>query len=245
MTSPTETEDKVGLRWFGRRKGRGLTRARQALVDTVLPRLRIASGGADEPVDVLGLFPQPMSDLWLEVGFGAGEHLAAQAQAHPDTGFIGCEPYINGIAGLLFLIDQNGSDNIRVFDNDVRSLLPRLPEASLGRVFVLYPDPWPKKRHHQRRLIQPGTLDQLARLMKDGAELCFASDHMEYARWVLFHVTNHSSFAWTATRPSHWRQRPSCGIQTRYEAKAKAQGSACVYLNFRRLPRSSCTSEIA
>ena len=179
-------------------------------------------------------FGDGVSDLWLEIGFGGGEHLAAQAAANPGTGFIGCEPFINGVASLLAEIDRLGLTNIRIFDDDARLMLKALPDACLGRVFVLFADPWPKKRHHRRRFIAPDTLDQLARLMKDGAELRFASDHMGYVRWALSRLTAHADFQWTAAGPADWRTRPADAVETRYEEKALQKGLSCVYLSFSR-----------
>ena len=224
--------------WHGRRRGHRLRSGRLGLMATLLPRLRPQipeDGGA---IDANGLFEPPPADLWLEIGFGAGRHLAAQAAAHPDIGIIGCEPFVNGVASLLSLIEGGGLANIRIFDDDARMLLALLPEASIGRVFLLFPDPWPKKRHHKRRFVSPGNLDSLARVMKDGAELRFASDHMEYVRWTLDQVTRHPCFAWPAKRPADWRRRPEDGFESRYEAKALGQDLACVHLSFRRCPRA-------
>ncbi|HSR54932.1 MAG TPA: tRNA (guanine(46)-N(7))-methyltransferase TrmB, partial [Alphaproteobacteria bacterium] len=179
---------------YGRRKGRPLRPGRQRLVEELLPRIRLplARGGEEEPGDAgppiepLSLFTgeppypggaaQPFGEVWLEVGFGAGEHLAAQAQAHPDVGFIGCEPFVNGVAALLARIDRLKLNNIRIFDDDARLVIDRLAPASLARVFVLFPDPWPKSRHAGRRFISADTLDALARAMAAGAELRFATD---------------------------------------------------------------------
>lgn len=202
----------------------------------MLPRLRIPCEASC--IDPSALFDPPVRDVWLEIGFGTGEHLVAQAAAHGDVGLIGCEPFVNGVAALLAHIDADGLTNVRVFDDDARLLLERLAEASLGRVFMLFPDPWPKKRHHKRRLVGPAGLDSLAKVMRDGAELRFASDHMGYVRWTLDHVLGHGAFAWTARHAGDWRAPPADGFATRYEAKARARGEACVYLAFRRRPRS-------
>ena len=150
---------------------------------------------------------------------------------------IGCEPFVNGVASLLAQIERDRLSNIRVFADDVRLLLPHVPEAAIGRVFVLFADPWPKKRHHGRRFMAPENLQALARLMKDGAELRFASNHMGYVAWVVEHMTRHGDFRWTARTPADWRQRPADWIKTRYESKALAEGTHCVYLRFERRPR--------
>ncbi len=224
-------------RWYGRRHGRRLRPGRRGLLETLLPRLRIVLPPHGERLEAASLGAGAGRDLWLEVGFGAGEHLAAQARAHPDIAFIGCEPFVNGVAGLLAHIERDGLANVRIFDDDARRLLDALPDACLGRVFVLFPDPWPKKRHRHRRFIGPATLDGLARVMADGAELRVASDSMTYIVWTLDHVTRHRDFRWTARTRSDWTQRPADGFPTRYERKARTQGAACVYLRFVRRPR--------
>ncbi len=222
---------------YGRRLGRPLKQGREAALAEWLPKLAVAvpeQGG----LDPARLFPQGIDDLWLEVGFGSGEHLLAQAAAHPRTGIVGCEPFINGMAALLAEIAREPARaaNIRVLMDDARSLIAALPDASLGRVFVLFPDPWPKSRHHKRRFIGPENLDELARVMKDGAELRVASDHADYVAWTLDHLRGHPAF--TLIRPqSEWRKRPADWPETRYEAKARAQGRAPVFLAFRRRPR--------
>ena len=188
-------------------------------------------------LDTGALFGRPMAEVWLEIGFGGGEHLAAQARAHPEIGLIGCEPYVNGVASLLAHMQRDGLTNIRIFDDDARLLLGSLADASIGRAFLLFSDPWPKKRHHKRRFISRESLDTLARLLKDGAELRFASDHMGYVRWTLELATRHPCFGWLAGSKQDWLQRPAGGIETRYEAKASAAGAVCVHLAFERLKR--------
>ncbi len=190
------------------------------------------------------MFDGPVDDVWLEIGFGGGEHLAAQAQAHPTVGVLGCEPFLNGVGRLLSLIDRDGFRNVRIHPDDARDLIDALPDASVGRVFVLFADPWPKRRHHRRRFIGPGTLPALARIMKDGAELRLASDQMPLIRWMLYHLTGHEAFEWLAREPGHWRVRPEDWPQTRYEAKALARGETCVYLTFRRRDRGRCGSSL-
>ncbi len=171
------------------------------------------------------------------MGFGTGEHLAAQAESHPGTGFIGCEPFVNGVARLLALIADRNLGNVRVFADDARLVLEALGPASIGRAFVLFPDPWPKSRHHKRRFIAPATVDALARVLKDGAELRVATDHAEFCRWTLRHVLAHAAFEWPARGPADWRIRPPDWPATRYGVKAEAAGSHSVYLTFRRRPR--------
>lgn len=225
---------------YGRRRGKPLRAARQHLADTLLPRLRLdLPVEPAEQLDPDTLFDRPMRDLWLEVGFGAGEHLAAQARAHPDIGFIGAEPYFTGVARLLSYIDEFALDNVRILNDDAGMLLRTLPDRCLGRAFLLFPDPWPKKRHHKRRFINPANLEQMARVLKDGALWRMASDDMSYCRWMLAHMTTHPAFQWSARRPDDWRQRPEDWPQTRYEQKAIAQGRRPAYLSFRRLDRTN------
>ncbi len=233
----TGTGPEKRLHWYGRRRGHKLRPGRRALVENLLPRLRLAPPDDGGAIDLAGAFGRPVGDVWLEVGFGAGEHLGAQAEANPDIGFIGCEPFVNGVAALLGVVDRRGLANVRVYDDDARRLFPSLPEASLGRVFALFSDPWPKKRHHRRRFIADETLDELARLMKDGAELRVASDHPGYVAWMLERVTRHPAFVWPARSPGDWRRPPPDWVETRYECKAKRQGARPVYLLFRRRPR--------
>jgi tRNA (guanine-N7-)-methyltransferase len=181
----------------------------------------------------LALTPQPgrdprdyfaegpaLADVWLEVGFGAGEHLAWQAQVHPELGFIGAEPYVAGMAKLLSKIAGKDLRNIRLYTEDVRDVIAATPDASFGRVFILFPDPWPKTRHHKRRFIQMDMLDQLARVMRRGAELRFATDDAGYLEWTLERFSAHPGFRWMADSPADWNARPSDWPETRYEAKA-------------------------
>jgi tRNA (guanine-N7-)-methyltransferase len=231
----------------GRRRGRRLRPRRQALVDGLLPRISLDPEAL--PSDLRHCFSRPVRAVWLEIGFGGGEHLAAQAAAHPDIGFIGCEPYINGVARLLAEIDAAPAsrplDNIRLLADDARGLLERVPAASLDRVFVLFPDPWPKKRHHQRRFLSPAQLDLLARAMAPNAELRVATDHKGYLRWILQHCTGHPSFRWLAQGPLDWRNPPADWIRTRYEEKARARGEECAYLRFLRIDRMAPESVIS
>lgn len=204
---------------FGRRKGPKLSAHQQHLVEKLLPELRLTLEPGLEP---RRYFSAPVGDVWLEVGFGAGEHLLWQAAHHPSVGMIGAEPYVSGVAKLLSKLDplpQQGRGEIRIYPNDARDIIEALPDASLGRVFVLFPDPWPKTRHHKRRFIQTDTLDALARVMKKGAELRFASDDADYANWTLERSMAHPSFVWTAECARDWQTRPDDWPQTRYEAK--------------------------
>ncbi|MGH6894073.1 MAG: tRNA (guanine(46)-N(7))-methyltransferase TrmB [Dongiaceae bacterium] len=220
-------------RFFGRRKGRRLRRGQQALIDTLLPRLAIALPESGR-LDPHALFPGAPDRIWLEIGCGGGEHLAEQARTHPAVGLIGCEVFLNGIAALLTQVSALGLGNVRIHPEDARDLLDALPDASLDRVFLLFPDPWPKRRHADRRFIQPSNLDLLARLMKSGAEFRIASDDPTYIGWALAHLVRHPGFAWTAERPGDWRSRTPDWPATRYEAKALREGRRPVFLRFLR-----------
>lgn len=223
------------LQCYGRRSARSLRIGRRALVSERLPRLAIALPEDGGPLHPSSLFDDPVSAVWLEVGFGAGEHLIGQALSHPDVGLIGCEPYVAGVASLIRQIEATGVGRIRVYPDDARALLFRLASASLDRVFVLFPDPWPKRRHHRRRFVQRETVDTLARVLKPGGELLFATDHGEYACWALAILTAHPAFRWCARRPDDWRRPPAGAVPTRYETKARARGAACIYLRYRRI----------
>ncbi len=226
-------------RTYGRRHGRKLRPGRRRLLEDVLPRLR-------PPMAQLGTLARRLSsgpfggysDVWLEIGFGQGEHLAAQAQANPGILFIGCEPYADGVSSLLRAIESRAIGNVLVHDDDARVLLDSLPDAGIGRLFLLFPDPWPKRRHHKRRFVSPTNLDRITRVLLDGAEFRFATDHAEYARWTLRRAIDHPDLEWPAERPADWRARPADWPPTRYEEKARAQGLASTYLRFRRRTRA-------
>ncbi|MEX2451741.1 MAG: tRNA (guanine(46)-N(7))-methyltransferase TrmB [Rhodospirillales bacterium] len=225
--------------FYGRRRGHKLRPGRQKLLETDFARRRLTPADVERtPGGLLpSLFAVPVRAVWFEVGFGGGEHFAAQAAANPDIGFIGCEPFVNGVAALLGMLDRAGLGNARIFDDDARLLLPVLPENSIDRVFVLFSDPWPKKRHHRRRFLTRPTLDLLARVMKDGAELRFASDHAGYVRWVLEEILRHPDFLWPVQSRRDWTEPPPDWAPTRYEAKARRQGRAAIYVRIRRAPR--------
>lgn len=238
MTSNTPIRPDGKPHWYGRRKTHKLRPRRQALVDKLLPELRIADPDSQGPIDLTAAFDNPMAEVRLEIGFGAGEHLLGDAAANPDINFIGCEPFINGVSALLADLDAQKLTNIRLFDDDARLLLGHLPDASISRIYLLFPDPWPKTRHHRRRFVQPDTLDAFARLARDDAEFIFASDHTGYVGWTLAEVQRHPDWVWTARRPGDWRDPPAGWIETRYEAKGKKKGDHPAYLVFRRQPRS-------
>jgi len=220
-------------RFYGRRKGRPLRAGRQRLMQELLPRIavRLEAGRSVIPSWPGGAPAQ----MVMEIGFGAGEHLAAMARAEPDTGFIGCEPFVNGVARLLSQIEEDGLENVRIWPDDARPLIDALPEASFDRVYVLFPDPWPKRRHRDRRFVGPGNLPRLARLIKPGGMLCLASDHPGYIAWMLAHVRADARFRWLAYHPDDWRIRPADWPGTRYDAKARSQGLKPAYLRFLRV----------
>ena len=214
--------------FFGRRKGKKLRAGQDRRVATLLPQLRI-----DPDTDPRAAF-QPPRAVWLEIGFGGGEHLAAQAKAHPEIGFVGCEPFVNGVAKLLAVIEQESVGNIRLWDRDATELLPRLPPASFDRVYLLYPDPWPKRRQRKRRFISDETLSLLSRILRPGGEFRFATDIDDYAGWTLARVLRSTHFCWNAERPDDWRKPWQDWPGTRYEAKALREGRVPSYLTFVR-----------
>ncbi len=217
---------------FGRRKGKTLRSYHSSLMQTALPRFEIEAQDVHE--NPLALFPARCRDLWLEIGFGGGEHLADDAARNRDIAFIGCEPFVNGVAKLLAEIEHKALDNVRVFPGDAREILAQLPDACLGRVNILYPDPWPKTRQKKRRFIGEDTLTSLARVMKPGASLRFATDIDDYSAWTLSRLLKSPSFDWTQTKDSEWLTPWEFWPSTRYEAKALREGRKPVYLNFVR-----------
>jgi tRNA (guanine-N7-)-methyltransferase len=223
--------------WHGRRHGRRLSSHRQRLLAGLLPRLRVPVQPETGMVDPSGLFSRQPSAVWLEIGFGSGEHLAEQARRHPDIGFIGSEVFVNGVAALLHHIERLQLTNVRIFDDDARLLLTVLPEASITRMFLLFPDPWPKARHAKRRFVGPTNLANLARLLADGGELCIATDDAAYARWTLQHLVGQTEFLWPVRSARDWRNPPGDWIETRYQRKATAAGRHPIFLRFERQPR--------
>jgi tRNA (guanine-N7-)-methyltransferase len=223
-------------KFYGRRKGRQLRQGQQALIDDLLPRLTIPlpKSGLLDPAT---LFANAPRQIWLEIGFGGGEHLAQQAKANPEIGFIGCEVFENGVASMLAHIRDEELANIRLHPEDARDLLAVLPPRSISRLFLLFPDPWPKKRHAGRRFINQANLDLLATLLVDGAEFRVGSDDPGYIAWALAHVTAHPAFQWLAQSPADWSRRPEDWPETRYERKALKASRKPAYFRFRRRPR--------
>lgn len=219
--------------FFGRRSGKRLHKGQDQLFRDKLPALEIAQGAG--PVDPRGLFAAPPDRIGLEIGYGGGEHLSRKARENPETGFIGCEVFSGGIAKLLQHIDEQQLSNVRLFTDDALKLLVRLPAASVDEAWLLYPDPWPKTRHHKRRFVSPVTLGELARVLKPGACFHFATDIEDYADWTLAHILRSPDFLFEPTAPGSWFT-PYPGWQpTRYEEKARAEGRlTSVYFSFRR-----------
>jgi tRNA (guanine-N7-)-methyltransferase len=232
--SESERPRPSGPRFFGRRQGRPLRANARALIETLLPRLAIAEPAPGAALDPRALFARPMREIWLEIGFGGGEHLAAQAAAHRDVGIIGSEVFLNGVAALLGHVERERLDNVRIFPEDVRLLFPALPDACFAKVFVLFPDPWPKKRHAERRFIGPGNLPALARLMPEGAELRVATDEPVYQEWALEQLEASPDFVSATPDPT---VRPADWPPTRYEAKALREGRPPIYLRYIRKKR--------
>ncbi len=229
---------------YGRRRSHSLRPGRAQLMDRLgetwaIPGIeRRTEGDPAGSIDPKALFPSAR-EVWLEIGFGGGEHLAHVAGEHPDVGFLGCEHYVDGVAKMLSRIEGDGLQNVRVHAHDARDLIDALPEGSLGRVYLLYPDPWPKTRHHKRRFMNPANLRALARAMKPGAELRVASDIADYIRHSLVQIVGPQApcaelFEWTAEKANDWRLPWAGWFSTRYEAKALREGRTPAYLIFRR-----------
>jgi tRNA (guanine-N7-)-methyltransferase len=229
-TNDTSSREHAPLKTFGRRGGRPLSPRQHKLIENLLPKLRV-------PVQEQGgLDPQAMfenaREIWLEIGFGGGEHVSGQAARHPDVGILASEVFIEGVAKLLGQIEDAGLENVRLWEEDAREMVTGLKAGSIDRAFILFPDPWHKVRHHKRRLIQPDFLDDLARVMKSGGRVRFATDVRSYADEALEKFLAHSAFEWTATCADDWRNAPEDHIQTRYQTKNLGD-IAPVYYDFK------------
>lgn len=218
--------------FFGRRKGHKLRDHQTDLMETLLPKLAVHIQSTT--FSALA-FDTPVKTLRLEIGFGGGEHLLAEAAAHPDTGFIGCEPYINGMAKILSGIDAQKLSNLRLFCGDAADLIAWLPERSVARVDLIHPDPWPKRRHWKRRFVQDRMIGELARILPAQGEFRFVSDIDDYCAWTLSHFQRAPQFRWTAERADDWRHPWSGYTMTRYGRKAEREGRRASYLIFQRI----------
>jgi len=219
--------------FFGRRKGHKLRIHQADLIDNLLPHLALDIG-APAPDRLAEIFGGEIDDVRLEIGFGGGEHLIAEAQAFPDIGFIGCEPYVNGMAKILTQIEAQNIGNIRLYAGDAAELLAWAPAQSLARIDLIHPDPWPKRRHWKRRFVQDSTVAAMARILKAEGEFRFVSDIDDYCAWTLSHLLRSPDFSWTAERASDWQVPWPDYTMTRYGAKAEREGRKATYLRFRR-----------
>jgi tRNA (guanine-N7-)-methyltransferase len=236
MSADFKKNDAAGVavasRLHGRRKGKKLRPHQAGLLETLLPQLAI---DPERPIaDPTGLFARKPAAIWLEIGFGGGEHLVAEAEANPDYGFIGCEYFENGLAKTLALIEPKKLDNIRLYCGDAGAVIGALPQGALQGVYLLYPDPWPKRRQRKRRFLSDTMLAALARIMSSGAKLRFATDIDDNAGWTLARVLRSPDFVWNAETAADWQQAWPGWTATRYEAKAVAAGRKPVYLTFVR-----------
>ncbi|WP_022723601.1 tRNA (guanosine(46)-N7)-methyltransferase TrmB [Rhodopseudomonas sp. B29] len=221
--------------FFGRRKGHKLRNHQAELIAHLLPHLSVDIS-QPAPTDLGELFDPPANAVRLEIGFGGGEHLIAEALAHPDTGFIGAEPYVNGMAKILAQIEAANVSNIRLFAGDAAALLAWLPQDSLQRIDLIHPDPWPKRRHWKRRFVQDEMVGAMARVLVPDGEFRFVSDIDGYNAWTLAHLIRAAEFDWTAQRADDWRLPWPNYTMTRYGRKAEREGRKANYLRFRRLP---------
>jgi tRNA (guanine-N7-)-methyltransferase len=220
--------------FFGRRKGHKLRLHQADLIEHLLPRLALDIGEPG-PRDLAGLFDPPAGEVRLEIGFGGGEHLVAEARAFPKLGFIGCEPYVNGMAKILTQIEAHDIGNVRLFAGDAAELLAWAPPRSLKRIDLIHPDPWPKRRHWKRRFVQDATVAAMARALQQDGEFRFVSDIDDYCAWALKHLARSPDFTWTAERASDWRLPWADYTMTRYGVKAEREGRQAAYLRFRKV----------
>lgn len=219
--------------FFGRRKGHKLRAYQADLIESLLPRLGLDTSSA-APAQLAEIFDRKLDDVRLEIGFGGGEHLAAEALAFPNVGFIGCEPYVNGLAKILAQIEAHNIANVRLFAGDAAELLAWAPPRSLARIDLIHPDPWPKRRHWKRRFVQDATVAAMARVIKPSGEFRFVSDIDDYCAWTLAHLLRSPDFAWLAERAADWQHPWEGYTMTRYGRKAEREGRISTYLRFRR-----------
>jgi tRNA (guanine-N7-)-methyltransferase len=236
MSASSSDVQAPAAAFFGRRKGKRLRVGQEERLEALLPRLMLPRGDSTlSRKDLAGLFGFTPDELVLEIGFGGGEHLAHRAQENPQTGYIGCEPFVNGMVKLLGEVEARDLRNIRLWDEDAGLLLPRLPEAAFSRVYLLYPDPWPKRRNRKRRFVSKNNLAAIARLLKPGGHFHFASDIDDYVGWTLARAMQEPHLLWQASGPDDWREPYPGWPGTRYEAKAIREGRRPSYLTFARV----------
>ena len=222
-------------RLYGRRQGHKLRQGQAALVEELLPAISVPDAGPLDARTLFGDADDAGRPLELEIGFGAGEHLAGQAAARPDHGFIGCEPFINGVVGALGHVRDGKLDNVRLHMGDALDVIERLPDASLSRVYLLHPDPWPKARHAKRRMVNHGPLDAISAKLKPGCEFRLGTDDPTYCRWSMMVMNQRRDFAWTAREPKDFLTRPADWPETRYERKARRHGHEVWYFTYIRV----------
>ena len=220
--------------FFGRRKGHKMRAHHARLIDTLLPRLAIDLSNP-APAELSALFPVPVDDIQLEIGFGGGEYLIAQAQARPRTGFIGVEPFVNGMAKALAAIESGKLQNIRLHFDDAVNLMAWLPQNSLARIDLIHPDPWPKRRHWKRRFVQDAMVSRLARILRPKGEFRFVTDIADYAAWTLQRLLRSADFEWTAEGADDWRKAWPGFTNTRYHAKAAREERVSCFFIFRKV----------
>ena len=226
-----EDEQAIRPRLYGRQKSHPLSLRQQRLIDEVLPSLRLDLS-KPAPADLTGLFGPAVKKVWLEIGFGAGEHLAWQLDANPDVGIIGCEPFLNGTAKLLAQVPEQQRNRLRLYDHDARTVIDWLPDNSINRAFILFPDPWPKRRHRKRRLVAPQFIANLTSKLAANAELRFATDIDDYKRTGLAALLGEQRLAWQVCGPQDWQKRTEDWPATRYEAKAAREGRTSAFFRF-------------
>lgn len=219
---------EIKAQFYGRRKARPLRPARQGALDSILPQIRFT-----DPNDALNFSFKP-DQIWFEIGFGDGASLAQWHRAYPNIGFVACEPFINGVSNLCKLVADDDVKNLRIWNEIMQPLVAALPDASIDRVYLLNSDPWPKKRHHRRRVIQTDTLKALSRVLKPDGLLIMTTDHATLAEWMLEHALREPTLEWTARNANDWQNPPAGWLTTRYEKKGGVAGRQQVYLTFRK-----------
>lgn len=230
MTAHKSGDPTTLNRLYGRQSGPKLRKGQQEMVDTLLPALSVPEDGDITAASLFGT-DRP---LHFEIGFGGGEHLAYRADLLPDHGFIGAEPFLNGVVQALGHVRDQGLANVRLHMGDALQVLARIPDGALSFVYLLHPDPWPKARHAKRRMMNPGPVAMIARKLKPGGEFRFGTDHPVYLRWALMVMNGHTDFDWLASTPNDFQTRPGGWPETRYEAKARRQGHEVWYFRYRR-----------